>query len=87
ILLWIAVRVVRRNPAISPSAAAWGGLVPIVVVLAWASFQFWPKFLPSRVYPGFPHGLEFVIAPLVFAPIGMVLGLAVATVATRRSAP
>lgn len=53
----------------------WGGLIPIVLVQIWVNFDFWPAFLPSRVYPGFPHGLEFIIGPGVFAPIGMLLGV------------
>jgi len=58
-------------------AAAWGGLAAILLVLGWAHTQFWPLFLPHRVYPGFPHGLELVIAPLFFAPPAAALGVAV----------
>ena len=58
-------------------AAAWSGLAAILLVLGWAHTQFWPLFLPHRVYPGFPHGLELVIAPLFFAPPAAALGVAV----------
>ncbi|NNE09207.1 MAG: hypothetical protein HKN20_11655, partial [Gemmatimonadetes bacterium] len=47
------------------------------------NFDFWPAFLPSRVYPGFPHGLEFIIGPGVFAPIGMLLGVLTVWVSQR----
>lgn len=57
-------------------AAAWSGLAAILLVLAWAHVQFWPLFLPDRVYPGFPHGLELVIAPLLFAPPAAAVGVA-----------
>jgi len=64
-------------------AAAWGGLAAIVLVLGWAHTQFWPLFLPDRVYPGFPHGLELVIAPLFFAPPAAALGVAVGLMVGR----
>ncbi|HSG48385.1 MAG TPA: hypothetical protein VLA43_11270, partial [Longimicrobiales bacterium] len=54
--------------------AAWGGLAAILLVLVWVNAQFWGLFLPDRVYPGFPHGLELVIGPLFFAPVALVVG-------------
>lgn len=63
---------------------AWSGLAAILVVLTWANRQFWPHFLPSRTYPGFPHGLELVLGPLLFAPITMILGLLTAWLIGRR---
>lgn len=53
----------------------WGGLIPIMAVIFWVNFQFWPLFLPARTYPGFPHGMEFIIGPGFFAPVGMLLGM------------
>lgn len=55
-------------------SASWGGLVAILGVLVWANLQFWPLFLPERVQPGFPHGMELVIGPIFFAPVAMLLG-------------
>jgi len=49
----------------------WSGYLPLLGMLIWANFEYWPDFLPSRVYPGFPHGMELFIAPLFFAPIAM----------------
>lgn len=60
-----------------------GGLVGILLVLIWVNFQFWPTFLPERVYPGFPHGLEFIIGPVFFAPVAMGIGMAVGWATSR----
>ena len=65
---------------------AFAGLLPILVVLTWANLEFWPDFLPDRVYPGFPHGLELVLGPLFYAPVAMLIGLAVARLALSRDA-
>ncbi|NNE10219.1 MAG: hypothetical protein HKN20_16790, partial [Gemmatimonadetes bacterium] len=70
---WIYARF--RGAAQTRHLMMWGGLIPIVLVQIRVNFDFWPAFLPSRVYPGFPHGLEFIIGPGVFAPIGMLLGV------------
>lgn len=75
VVLLLALRITRRAGPAASRAMARGGLVAIVAVLAWANFEFWPKFLPSRVYPGFPHGLELVMGPVIFAPIAMALGM------------
>lgn len=66
-------------------AGGWSALVVILLVLAWANLEFWPLFLPERVYPGFPHGLELVIAPALFAPLAGALALVVAALVVRRS--
>lgn len=63
---------------------ALGGVLPIVLVSIFVNFEYWPAFLPERVYPGFPHGLEFVIGPLAFAPAGMLLGLVIAWASLRK---
>ncbi len=54
---------------------AWTGLLSVVLVLVWVNLQFWPIFLPHRVYPGFPHGLEFIIGPGLFAPVALLIGM------------
>ena len=64
-------------------ALAFGGGVPILLALTWAHASVWPLFLPGRTFPGWPHGLELVIAPLFFAPVAMTFGL-VAVGAWRR---
>lgn len=73
--LLVVLRLTRRAGPAASRAMARGGLVAIVAVLVWANLEFWPKFLPSRVYPGFPHGLELVMGPVIFAPVAMVLGM------------
>ncbi len=76
VVLWIH-RKLGGAPE-SRSALAWGGLLPILAVLIWVNFEFWPTYLPDRTFPGFPHGLELVIGPLFFAPVAMVAGMVVA---------
>lgn len=51
-----------------------GGLVPVVAVLLWVNLEYWPHFLPSRVPPSYPGGLELILGPGLFAPIGMLFG-------------
>jgi hypothetical protein len=62
---------------------ALGGAVPIVLVTAFVNYEFWPRYLPSRAFLGFPHGLEFVIGPLFFAPIGVLVGFSVVWILLR----
>lgn len=62
-----------------------GGGGAILIVLTWAHFEFWPNYLPGVEYPGFPHGLELVIAPLYFAPVAMVAGAFLGWLAGRQS--
>jgi len=82
-LLWLINRLAPGNQ--HRPALALGGLMPILAVLAWVNLEFWPTFLPSGTYPGFPHGLEFVIGPIFFAPVAMVVGVLVLWLATRRA--
>jgi len=51
----------------------WGGRPAVLTVLIWVNLQFWPLFFPGRTFPGFPHGLEFIIGPVFFAPVVMAL--------------
>lgn len=86
-LLALLVYLIGRFTSIRASrwALAVGGAVAIVAVMVWINFQFWPAFLPERRAPGFPHGLEFVIGPLYFAPVGMVVGMVAAGLLERRA--
>lgn len=83
--LWVGRRLGRDGPRLR--AAGWGALGAILLVLLWANAQFWPLFLPDRVYPGFPHGLELVIGPVFFAPAAMLLGALVAASIAGNRAP
>jgi len=65
-------------------AMGWGGLAAILLVLVWVNLQFWPIFLPERTAPGFPHGLEFIIGPVFFAPVVMALAMGGVWLALRR---
>lgn len=64
---------------------AQAGLVGIALILVWINFEFWPGYLPERAFRGFPHGLEFVIGPLYFAPGAMLLFMLCAWLGTRNS--
>ncbi|MEM1180008.1 MAG: hypothetical protein AAGM22_16825 [Acidobacteriota bacterium] len=70
-------------------AFAVAGLVPILIVIGWSQFEYWPHFFPERRPPGFPHGLELVIGPLIFAPAAMAVGLLTAwfALAVKRPTP
>jgi hypothetical protein len=75
LLLILAVGVRFTPRAGWGPAAAWGGLVPIAVLELWAHLEVWSTYFPSRSMPGFPHGLELVIVPIFFAPVGVVFGV------------
>ena len=83
-LLALVLAIYRRwrGTAGSKMVAAFGILV-IVVLLIWANASFWPLFLPGRSYPGWPHGLEMVIVPIFFAPVGMLVAVAIAMIFQR----
>ncbi len=80
-LLWIRRR--RRPSASGPPLYAIGGALPIVGVAIFVNFEYWTAYLPNRTFLGFPHGLEFIIGPGVFAPIGMLAGVVVVAVLRR----
>ncbi len=83
-LLAIVLLIYRRwrGPQGSKMVAAFGVLA-IVLLLIWANAIFWPLFLPGRSYPGWPHGLEMVIVPIFFAPVGMLVAVAIAMILQR----
>jgi hypothetical protein len=86
VLLLTLILGVQRKLApgsLARPAMALGGLLPILAILVWANWDYWPRFLPSRTYPGFPHGMGLVIAPFFFAPIGVVVGTLVGWLVTR----
>jgi hypothetical protein len=74
-VLWIRRRL--RPSAEGPLLYAIGGALPILAVAVFVNVEYWTAFLPDRTFLGFPHGLEFIIGPGIFAPIGMLAGLAV----------
>jgi hypothetical protein len=82
LFLGIVRRVTRSSAGLT--AYAVGGAIPIIVVIAFVNLEFWPAFLPARVFLGFPHGLEFVIGPLFFAPVGIGVGFLAVWISRRR---
>jgi hypothetical protein len=89
LLLLVLLRLVRRFDTENSwrRAAGWGGLIAILLILVWANFEAWPNFLPGRAFPGWPHGMELVIAPLFFAPVAMLVGGLVAGLVAHRMGP
>lgn len=84
LLVLITWLIGRRSGVQATRPLAIGGLLGILAVTVWINTLFWPLFLPARTYPGFPHGLEFIIGPALYAPAAMAMGMALA-VAVRRS--
>lgn len=85
LLLLLAV-----GPRLLPNAdwgptVAWAGLIPVAALELWAHWEVWTAYLPSRGVLTFPHGLELVIVPIFFAPVGMVAGLGLGLWSARRS--
>lgn len=66
-------------------AVAWAGLAPVALLELWAHWEVWTTYLPSRTMPGFPHGLELVIVPVFFAPIGALVGVGLSLALARRT--
>lgn len=73
LILWVFRR--RQASESVQIGVALGGGLAILLVMLWANLTYWPNFLPDKTYPGFPHGLELVIAPLFFAPVALVFGV------------
>ncbi len=73
----------RKLDKLRVRAIAQAGLVGIALVLVWVNVEFWPGYLPDRTFLGFPHGLEFIIGPVFFAPPAMLMAMLAAWFATR----
>jgi hypothetical protein len=73
----------RKLDKVRVRAIAQAGLGGIALILLWVNVEFWPGYLPGRIFHGFPHGLEFVIGPLFFAPPAMLMAMLAAWFATR----
>ena len=79
--VWI-IGLIRRIRTSRRSFAV-GGASCILLVLVWVNVSFWPTYLPDKAFAGFPHGLEFVIGPFIFAPVAMLVGLIAAALVGR----
>lgn len=82
LILWLRRKFFNGNPRLTSSIVL-GGFIPLLAVLLWANIEYWTDFLPARVAPGFPHGLELVIGPLIYAPVASLLGMLLARVVAR----
>jgi len=83
-VIWLIRKIKNRSADVRDLAI--GGVAGILAVDIWMNFEYWPTYLPERTYAGFPHGLEFVIGPIFYAPIAMVIGMVAAAMASRRKA-
>lgn len=78
IILLLGIRRAIRKTWDGSGTYALAGALPVVAVTIFVHLEYWPSYLPARQFLGFPHGLEFVIGPLIFAPVGVLLGFVVA---------
>ncbi len=81
--LWIR-RLLRKTWDGSDTYAL-GGALPVIAVALFINLEYWPTYLPERQFLGFPHGLEFIIGPGLFAPVAMLIGFCVAWFIRRRA--
>ena len=81
IMAWL---IGKRLEPLRTRVIAQMGLLGIVLILLWVNVQFWPGYLPERAFRGFPHGLEFVIGPLFFAPAAMLVSMLIAWLGTKK---
>ncbi len=88
--VFLLLLILAVGPRVLPNAAwgpsvAWAGLIPVAALELWAHWEVWTAYLPSRGVLTFPHGLELVIVPIFFAPVGMVAGLGLGLWSAGRS--
>lgn len=84
VLLGLRRRVAPDDPRLG--AVGWGALLAAALVIAWANWEYWPRYLPEKTFMMFPHGMELVIGPLFFAPVGAVVGALLGWLTGRRAA-
>lgn len=82
-LIFVRTRL-RKTPE-GAAEYALGCCIPVLLIAVFVNLEYWPSYLPERQFLGFPHGLEFVIGPLVFAPIGVAVGFLVTWLVRRPS--
>jgi hypothetical protein len=85
IALLLMVRKIIRKTWDDAAFYALAGVLPVVAVTLLVNLEYWPSYLPARRFLGFPHGLEFVIGPFVFAPIGVLLGFLIAWIVRKQA--
>lgn len=86
LLLVIVIGIGRRIGRFRDTAAAvaLGGGIAIFAVTVFVNLSYWPSFFPSLNYPGWPHGIEFLLGPAIAAPVAMIVGMVVGVLAARR---
>lgn len=86
IMLLLGIRRAIRKTWDGSGTYALAASLPVVAVTIFVHLEYWPSYLPARQFLGFPHGLEFVIGPLIFAPAGILIGFVVAWILRRQVA-
>ncbi len=85
IMLLLGIRRAIRKTWDGSGTYALAASLPVVLVTIYVHLEYWPSYLPARQFLGFPHGLEFVIGPLFFAPAGILLGFLVAWIFRKQA--
>ncbi|HKJ18293.1 MAG TPA: hypothetical protein VJ984_13145 [Xanthomonadales bacterium] len=73
LVLWVHRR--QKGAARTRKYLFRASMFALILVLIWANQEFWRVFLPQRISPGFPHGLELFIGPVFFAPVAMFVAM------------
>ena len=81
LVLYIARRRGLRGPRHSLLLGL--GVAPVLVIELWAQLSYWPLYLPEQEAPGFPHGLELMLGPVVYAPVVMLIAVGVGAALSR----
>lgn len=74
---WPRLRMQRRAHAVA-------ALLVLALLHLWTNASYWAMYLPERAFLGFPHGLEFIIVPLFFAPPAMAVAILIISLGGRR---
>ena len=82
LILWIGRRFGKF--AESGGTVALGGSLAILIVTVFVNLEYWPKFLPARTFLSWPHGIEFLLGPVIAAPVAMLIGMIIGKLAARR---
>ncbi len=82
LVIWLVSKIKRLT--VGKRNLAIGGASGILTVDVWMNVEYWPTFLPQMTYAGFPHGLEFVLGPIFYAPVMMLVGMAAVALARKR---
>ena len=70
VLILFVSKKVMKNKFISNNEMGVSHLL-LFSIIVWSNLEFWPKYFIALKYPGFPHGLELFLGPVVFGSIAI----------------